>query len=85
MSPSLFLTSNFVCEKFSMHPASQSWPMESKPEVFMLGDKCSEQASGGSEGMLRYRIRVDGIRSPLGRTTVTGEVSIFEFSFFVPA
>ena len=59
--------------------------MESRPDVFMLGNKCCEQASGGSEGMLRYRIRVDVIRSPLGRTTVTGEVSIFELSSFVSA
>ena len=62
MSPSLFLTSNLFCEKFAVHPALQSWPMESRPEVFMLGNKCCERALGGSEGMLRYRIRVDVIR-----------------------
>ena len=58
--------------------------MESWPEVFMLGNKCCEQASEGSEGMLRYHIRVDVIRSPLSRKTVTGEVSIFKLSSFVP-
>lgn len=84
-SPCLFFTVNVVCVNVAVHPASHNCPIDNSPDVFMSGNRCCEHASGGSDGMRRWRTRVEVIRPPLGNVTVIGLIDVFNVPSRVPA
>ena len=84
-SPCLFCTFNVVCVNVAVHPASHNCPIDNRPDVFMSGNRCCEHASGGSDGMWRWRMRVDVIRPPLGSVTVIGLIFVSSLPSCVPA
>ena len=57
--------------KRALHPASQSWPMETRVSL-SLGNILTWVASGGRAGMGRFPVCVDWMVVPSGSVTWIG-------------
>ena len=59
-------------ENVAVHPASHSWPMDSKEVLPSAGKRCAMQAAGGSCGRLMLAVWLDDMVVLLGSCTEMG-------------
>ena len=58
--------------------------MDSRPDIFIAGNKCWVQASGGKNGIFSDCMCVEIIDPPLGSNTLIGLVAIVFCVEFIP-
>jgi hypothetical protein len=56
----------------ALHPASQSWPMDSREVLLSAGKRCAMHADGGRCGMLMSAMCLEDIVVPSGSCTQRG-------------
>lgn len=67
-----YRTMTVVLSKVAMHPASHSWPIESKDPDFMLGKMWARHALDGTYGNGIMPVCVDVMKLPSGKRTWIG-------------
>lgn len=75
VSPSRWMVT-LAASKVAVHPASQSWPTESRDCPLRAGKRWATRAGGGRRGMSRSATCVELIVVPSAKRTVTGDAVV---------